>query len=441
MTRSHRASGSTPAARLAGCTAWVAATIAWAGILIVASGIHWAHAAQPDPTAARGTFAVRGETVYTMAGPPLQDAIVLVRDGKIVAVGPAAHVQLDADVRVLRAAVVLPGLVDAHTSAGLSGQYNTPHDQDVLEPGDPIQPELRALDAFNIHERLVEWLRGLGVTTVHAVLGPGAVVTGQSVVVKTWGSSVDAAVLRPTAMLAATLGGGATVQEKGKSPGTRSRAIALLRAQLVKAREYSAKRGAKDESKRPAQDLGLDVLARVLRREMPLLVTVNRHHDIAAALRLAREFDLSLVLDGAAEAPQVLAEIRAAGVPVIVHPTMQRSGGEGSETENLAFDTAARLKAAGVPFALQSGYEAYVPKTRVVLLEAGVAAANGLARDAALAAITIDAARLIGVADRVGSLEVGKDGDLALFDGDPLETTSHCVGVVVDGNVVSEQAH
>jgi imidazolonepropionase-like amidohydrolase len=414
-----------PAGAIAGLAAMLAA--------LLATGVASA--------AGSGTVAVRGATVYTMAGPPLQDAVVLVRDGKIAALGPAAQVALDADVRVLRAAVVLPGLIDAHATAGLSGQYNTPQDQDVLEPGDPVQPELRALDAFNIQERLVEWVRGLGVTTVHAVLGPGAVVAGQSVVVKTWGTTVDAAVLRPTAMLAATLGDGATAQEKGKSPGTRSKAIALLRAELVKAREYATKRAAKDESKRPAQDLGLDVLVQVLRKEMPLLVTVHRHNDIIAALRLGREFDLALVLDGAAEAPQVLEEIRAAGVQVIVHPTMQRSGNEGSVTENLAFDTAARLKAAGVPFALQSGYEAYVPKTRVVLLEAGVAAANGLPRDAALAAITIDAARLIGVADRVGSLEVGKDGDLALYDGDPLETVTHCVGVIVDGNVVSEQAH
>ena len=115
--------------------------------------------------------------------------------------------------------------------------------------------------------------------------------------------------------------------------------------------------------------------------------------------------------------------------------TMMRAVGE---AENLSFETASKLAEAGIPFAIQSGYESYVPKTRVVLLEAGVAAGHGLTFDQALRSITIDAARIIGVDDRVGSLEVGKDGDVAIYDGDPFEYTSHCVGVVIEGNVVSE---
>ena len=122
-------------------------------------------------------------------------------------------------------------------------------------------------------------------------------------------------------------------------------------------------------------------------------------------------------------------------MPVIVHPTMQRAFGE---TENLSFETAAKLRHAGIPIALQSGYESYVPKTRVVLFEAAVAAANGLSFAEALGSITIDAARILGIDKRVGSLEVGKDGDIALYDGDPFEYTSHCVGVIIDGRVVSD---
>jgi imidazolonepropionase-like amidohydrolase len=389
----------------------------------------------------RAQVAVRAATVHTMAGPPIQDGVVIVRDGRIAAVGTAAQTPIPEGFRVLRAAVVTPGLIDAHTVAGLSGQLNVPPDQDQLEPGDPIQPELRAIDGFNIHERLVEWLLGLGVTTIHTGYGPGAVVSGQTMVVKTYGRSVEDAVLLPMAMVAATLGAGATTSTPGKSPGTRSKAIALLRIELIKAREYVQKRALADESKRPGTDLRLEVLAQVLHKELPLLVTVHRHQDILSALRLAREFDLKLVLDGVAEAPLVLEEIKASGVAVIVHPTMYRAGSPrgGSETENLSFETAGKLRAAGVTIALQSGYEAYVPKTRVVLLEAAVAAANGLAWQDALAAITIDAARVIGVADRVGSLEVGKDGDLALFDGDPFEYTTHCVGVVVRGVVASDK--
>jgi imidazolonepropionase-like amidohydrolase len=127
-------------------------------------------------------------------------------------------------------------------------------------------------------------------------------------------------------------------------------------------------------------------------------------------------------------------QIKEAGVPVLIHPTMARAVGD---RENLSFQTASRLVAAGIPVALESGYESYVPKTRVVLWEAALAAANGLSFEQALATITIDAARILGIDGRVGSLQVGKDGDVALYDGDPFEYTSHCIGVVIEGNVVS----
>jgi len=208
----------------------------------------------------------------------------------------------------------------------------------------------------------------------------------------------------------------------------------MFRAELIKAREYSEKR-AKEDDKKPAFSLNHEVLAAVLRGEVPLMVTANRHHDILTALRLREEFGFKLILDSAAEAPAVLDEIKAAGVPVIVHPTMARPGGE---RENVSMETAAKLHAAGIPIALQSGYEGYVPRTRVVLFEAAIAAARGLGQEAALSAITIDAARLIGVADRVGSLEQGKDADLALYDGDPFDWRSHCVATVIEGEVVSE---
>lgn len=131
-------------------------------------------------------------------------------------------------------------------------------------------------------------------------------------------------------------------------------------------------------------------------------------------------------------------QIKAAGVPVIVHPTMVRNAGL---MRNATVETIVKLRAAGLPIALQSGYEAYVPKTRVVLFEAAIAAAWGLPPDQALASITIDAARILGVDKRVGSLETGKDGDLALFDGDPFEYVTHVCGVVMDGDLVEEGCH
>jgi imidazolonepropionase-like amidohydrolase len=153
------------------------------------------------------------------------------------------------------------------------------------------------------------------------------------------------------------------------------------------------------------------------------------------ALRIQQEFGVRLILDGAAEAYLVLDEIKAANVPVLVHAAMARAYGE---TENMSFTTPASLAEAGIPFAFQSGFEPYVPKTRVVLFEAAVAIQHGLSFDRALAGLTIEAAKILGIEDRVGSLEVGKDGDLALYDGDPFEYTSHAIGTVIDGVRVSD---
>ena len=395
------------------------------GVVVAAMGSVLV-AQQPAPAASPKTFAVLGGTVVTMAGAPIPDGAVLVRDGKIEKVGVAAEMALPPDLPTLRAAIVTPGLIDAHATVGLSGVFNIPHDQDQLEKSSPIQPELRALDAYNPREELVAWLRGFGITTVHTGHGPGALISGQTMVVKTHGRSVEADLVRPLAMLAVTLGDGGRARE-GKAPGTRAKSVAMLREHLQKAREYAAKR--QKDATAPV-DLGLEVTAKVLAREVPLLITAHRAHDLLAALRVAKEFGIDVVLDGAAEAHLVLPQILAAQVPVLPHPAMARTGGE---LKNGTMELAKLLFEAKVPFALQSGYEAYVPKTRVVLWEAGVAVGHGLPADAALRALTIDAAKLLKIDARVGSLEVGKDADLALFDGDPFEYTTHCVGAVIEG--------
>ena len=375
--------------------------------------------------------AVRGEVVYTMAGAPLKDGVVLVRGGKIERVGPASAVNVPAGFKTLTAKVVTPGLIDAHATLGLSGALNQPHDQDQVEKSAPMQPELRAIDAYDPQERLIEWVRGFGVTTIHTGHGPGVLISGQTMIVKTNAVTADDA-MAPAAMIAATLGDGARA-EQGKSPGTRSKMIAMLRAELIKAQEALKKTDKKDATR----DLRAEAFQKLVKGEMPLLVTVHKANDILTAIRLGKEFGLKLVLDGVAEAPEVLAQIKASGYPVILHPTMQRSYGD---AESLSMETASKLSAAGIPFALQSGFEGYVPKTRVVLWEAGVAAANGLGREKALASITMEAAKLLGIAQRVGSLEAGKDGDVALYDGDPLEYTTHCTGVVIGGVTVKTEA-
>lgn len=380
-------------------------------------------------------LAVQGELVHTMAGAPLRNAVVLVTDGKISAIGPAAEVEIPEGYSVHRAKVVTPGLIDAHSVVGLAGWLNVPHDSDESDPSDPIQPELRAIDAFNPREPLVTFLRGLGVTVLHTGHAPTAVVSGQTMLVKTRGRSVKEDTLVPFAMVAANLGEASL--RTGKPPGTRSKSVAILRQQLVQAKSYLAKLEAGGD-KAPARDLRLEALGAVLKREVPMMITANRASDISTALRLAAEFEFRLVLDGAAEIMDVREQVEAAEVGVILHPTMQRATGE---RESLSFETAAKLAETSIPFALQAGHEAYVPKTRVVLFEAAMTTTYGLQYERALAAITSDAARLLGIADRVGSLELGKDGDLALYDGDPFEYTSHCIGTIIEGELVSDQVH
>ena len=374
-----------------------------------------------------GQIAVKGETVWTMAGEPITNGVVLINNGKIEAVGTAAQISIPANYRVISARVVTPGLIDAHTVVGLNGYLNQPHDQMALDGGASIQPELRAIDAYNAQEKLVQWLREFGVTTIHTGHQPSALISGQTMIAKTTGNNVDQATVVQTAMIAATLGPSG-LGGQGRSPGTRAKQASMLRAELIKAQENSAK-------KEPPTDLKSVIMLRVIKREVPLLVTAETAQDIMTAIRIAKEFNINIVLDGASEASLVIDEIKASGFPIVLHPTMARAGGD---RESLSMETAAKLKVAGIPFALQSGYEGYVPKTRVVLFEAAVAAANGLSRRDALASITIDAAKILGLDSRIGSIAVGKDADVAMYDGDPFEYSTHCTGTIINGRVVSE---
>jgi imidazolonepropionase-like amidohydrolase len=180
------------------------------------------------------------------------------------------------------------------------------------------------------------------------------------------------------------------------------------------------------------RNLRLEALCEVLDGKVPLLITVNHAQDIASALRLAQEFNIPMILDSASEAYMMIAQIKAANVPVIIHPTMARAFGE---MQNMSTQTCAKLLEAGILVSMQSGYETYVPKSRVVLLEAAIAAANGCGIEGALKTVTTGPATILGVQDRIGSLKVGLDGDIAIFDGDPFEYTTHCTATIINGEV------
>ncbi|MEQ9298218.1 MAG: amidohydrolase family protein [Cyclobacteriaceae bacterium] len=383
---------------------------------------------------AQAQIAVKGEMVYTMDRDPIENGVVLIKDGKITAVGASSAITIPVGYTVHEGKVVTPGLVDAHSMVGVSGMYNQPWDQDQLETSAAIQPELQAVDAYNPIEPLIGFLMSRGVTTIHTGHGIGALVSGQTMIVKTRGNSVEEAIIEPATMLAMTLG--QTVTSNYKKPGTRSKGMAMIRGQLIKAQEYQAK---KKKEPSTSTDLGMEALSKLLSGEYKALITVHRSSDIMSALRLADEFGFKLVLDGAAESYMMIEEIKASGAEIILHPTNMRIYGSGPEYANGSMETAGKLHEAGIPVVIQSGFEQYVPKTRVVLYEAALAAANGLPFNEALRAITINAAKVLEIDDRVGSLTVGKDADVVIYDGDPFEYVTHVCTVIIDGEVTHSE--
>lgn len=373
-------------------------------------------------------IAVKAETLYTVSSEPIQNGIVLIRDGVIEEVGSEENVRIPSGYEVLSAPVVTPGMIDARSVVGLAGYYNQEHDQDQLETSNAVQPELRAIDSYNAREFLVKYLMREGVTTIHTGHGPGAVVSGQTMIAKTSGDTVEEALVDSATTLAVTMGPG--IRSNFDSPGTRAKAVAVLRQDLLRARDYAERRA---EGEVESVDLKMEALADLLDGEITALISAHRAHDIMTALRLKNEFEFPMMLEGASEGYLVIDEIKESGVPVVIHPTMIRPFGE---AKNSSFETAAKLSDAGIPVAFQSGYESYVPKTRVVKFEAAVAAANGLGFDRTLHAVTLGAAEILGISEQVGSLEEGKDADLVLFSGDPFEYVTKAESVIINGEVV-----
>ncbi len=381
-------------------------------------------------------IAIKADVLYPVSTMPIRDAVVLIKDGKIKSVGTAATINIPAEYKIYTAKSVTPGLVDARTVIGMSGVLNIAADQDQLEKSSPIQPELRAIDAYNPEEKLVKTARELGVTTMHTGHGVGALVSGQTIIVKTKKGNVDQVTLNPFCMLAMTIG--PDVSGNFSSPGTKAKQMSMIRTELLKAKEYLKKMSDKDSAKRPTYDLKMDALSKMLKGEIKALITANRSVDIMNAIRLSKEFNFKLVIDGAAEAYLLTNEIKEAKAEIILHPTMARNE---DEMVNMNRESAILLTKAGIPVSIESGYESYVPKTRIVLYEAAVAVSYGFSFDEALKSITLNPAKLLGIDKQVGSIEVGKDADLVLYNADPFEYTTKVCTVFIDGTEVSNSCN
>jgi imidazolonepropionase-like amidohydrolase len=395
-----------------------------------------------DTTAVDGSprrLAVLAGRIHTVGHGDISDGVVLVEDGKVKAVGPRSEVELPPGTPVLTAAVVTPGLIDAHTCVGLSGAANAVADQDQDESSDPNQADLRVLDGFNPGEGLLEYLLRQGVTVVHAVPGRVNVIAGQTGVFRTHARTADAATLRFPAGILVNLGEVPKQTYPNRQPTTRMGTAALVRTAFAQAQNHARKKAAGKEDKRPAPNPKLDALALALEGKVPVIFAAHRADDMATGLRLAREFGLKARLDLATEGYLMADLLREANVPVVVHPTMQRAASS-LETYHSQLCNAAVLAGHGVPLAIGTGFEGYVPKTRVLRWEAAMAMVYGLGRERALRAVTLDAAKLLGIDDRFGSLETGKEADLVLYDGDPFEHATHVTHTLVGGRVIYDRS-
>lgn len=376
------------------------------------------------------TLVVYADTLFTSTDQGIiENAAVVIEDGRIVQVGPSDSVDTVEGARVLNAEIVLPGLIDSHTLVGVSGSFNIHADQDGFEASDPAGAEYRVLDSFNPNEVLVKYALQMGVTTLHVTPQPTAPIAGSTSLFKSAGTLADAMLLKPDATMWFNLGVAPKTAFQDKGPSSRMSTAALIRSELYKARDWISKPA--DER---SPDLAMEALAAVLQGEMKAVFTAHREDDIATALRLAGEFGLQPIIAYGTESYLMRETLVASRATVVLAPAMQRVSG--LERANTTLEAAALLEDGGVPFVMATGYEAYVPKSRVLLWEMAVAIAHGLDAETAVRSATIDAAVLWGIDDRVGSVAAGKDADLVLFDGDPFEYTTRVKHVIVDGEVV-----
>jgi len=380
---------------------------------------------------------IKNGRILTM-GPQgvLENGQVLIRDGKIAEVGERLDAPPEARVLDAEGGYVLPGLIDAHCHIGL---YETaigfPGD-DGNETSDPITPQIRALDGIRpMDPEYGEAVRS-GVTT--AATGPGSSnpIAGQFVAMKTWGRTMEEMVLR--APLAMKMAFGENPKNcfgrGGRQPVTRMATASLIREALYRAREYAEKkdRAQGDPDKLPALDWKLEALEPVIRRQLPIKAHCHRADDIMTVLRIAKELEVDVTLDHCTEGHLIANEIAASGFPVILGPL----GGfpQKPEVALQSLETAGVLYRAGVKVAVMTDLPAthlwYLP------IAAGMCVGAGLPEEEGFRAITSNAAEILGLQDRIGSLEPGKDGDAAIFSGNPIrDLWSRCTAAVIDGNV------
>lgn len=383
-------------------------------------------------------LAVIGKKVNTITNGIIKNGVVLIEDGKIKEIGP--DVKVPDGVKPIKAKYVMPGLVEAHCHIGIWEEKIGWAGSDGNEMTEPSTPHVRALDGIkaNADESGLEAALHEGITTAQVLPGSANVIGGYGVVIKTAPkTTVDQMILRNPSGMKIAFGENPMrvygVQKK-VMPSTRMGVAGVLRDSLQKTKNYMEKkeRYADDPEKLPEVDLRLEALIPVLKKEIPFRAHAHRADDLATAIRICEEFDVDMSWEHATEGHRIADYVAEKNIPAVWGPSLMSR--PKWEMRELGYGTPKVMYDAGVKFAIQT--DAPGSTIRFLPICAALSVREGLPYEYALKAITIIPAEILGVSDRVGSLEVGKDADMRLLSGDPLEFMTQCQKVIIDGKVV-----
>ena len=379
---------------------------------------------------------IKNGTINTITNGIIQGDI-LIENGKITDIGNDIVAPLDAEVIDAQGKFIFPGFIDAHTHLGLWEDGMGFEGADGNEETDPITPQLNPIDGINPMDRTFEEARQGGITSVCTTPGSANVMGGQCIAIKTFGRRIDNMILKNPVASKIAFGENpkSCYGRDEKTPQTRMAIASLLRENLKKAEEYLDEIELYEEHEdhdKPEYDIKMESLIPVLRREIPFKVHAHRADDMFTAIRIAKEFDLKITLDHCTEGHLIAEELLEEGYPVVVGPSLSERSK--IELRNLTFDTAGILSNKGVDVSLMTDHP--VIPVQYLPICAGIAVKHGMNKEKAFEAITINPARTLGVEDRVGSIEIGKDADIVIWDDCPLEIQSNVLFTIIDGKIV-----
>jgi imidazolonepropionase-like amidohydrolase len=376
-----------------------------------------------------------GARILPVKGDPIERGVLVIRGGKIAAVGPADGTAVPEGARRIDAVgkVIIPGLVDTHSHIGGIGG---------ADGSAPLQPDVRILDSINVRDAGFRRAVAGGLTTLNIMPGSGHLLSGRTIYVKLrGGSTIEDLFIRDAEgkpMGGVKMANGTNSRRAPPFPETRGKSAALVRAAFIKAAEYRDKiaRAAGDPEKMPPRDLGLETLVEVLERKVIVHHHTHRHDDIVTVLRLVKEFNFRVVLHHVSDGWKVAGEIAAAGVPCSI--ILVDSPGGKLEAADIALETGAVLEKAGVLTAFHT--DDWITDSRLFLRSPALAVRAGMSREGALRAVTLAGAAMLDLEARVGSLEPGKDADFVLLGGDPFSVYTKVLETWVEGKKVFDRS-